>query len=88
MSETTTNQRDEKILTQKVAPLFKQDSVEQTAGIRYGRKLLRLKSGARTSTPPWTGLTRTQAADVAKALGIEQRKTVKKTPAKKTTAKA
>lgn len=75
MSESTISQRDEKILTQKVASLFKDGSVEQTAGVRYGRKLLKKKAGLRTSTPPMTGLTRSQGADVAKALGIDQRKT-------------
>jgi hypothetical protein len=84
MSETTTSAREEKTLATKVAPLFKRDSPEQTAGVRYGRKLLRLKSGAGTSRPPMTGLTKEQAAAVAKALGIE----AKKAPAKTAPAKA
>jgi hypothetical protein len=84
MNGTTTNGRDEKILTQKVAPLFKQDSRGQIAGVRYGRKLLKKKAGIRTSSPPRTGLTKTQAADVRSALGIEAKAPAKKaTPAKK-----
>ena len=78
MSKTTTNGPDEKVLTQKVAPLFKQDSAEQIAGVRYGRKWLKVKSGARSSKPPTAGLTKEQAADVRSALGIEPKQSAKK----------
>lgn len=64
------NAAEEKVLTQKVAPLFKDDSDEQKAAIRYGRKLLRVKNGTRKSAPPKGILSDESVAKIYKALGI------------------
>lgn len=61
---------EEKVLTQKVAPLFDADSDVQKAGIRFGRKLLRVKNGTRTSAPPKGILSDQDVASIYKALGI------------------
>ncbi len=61
---------EETALTKKVGPLFKADSDEQKAGIRFGRKLLRVKNGTRKSAPPKGILSDEQVASIYKALGI------------------
>lgn len=71
----TTHVRDavpaeEKALTAKVAPLFKEGSDEQKAAIRFGRKLLRVKKGTRKSAPPKGILSDEAVAKIYKALGI------------------
>lgn len=63
---------EETALTKKVAPLFKEDSDEQKAAIRYGRKLLRVKKGTRKSAPPKGILSDEAVAKIYKALGIEK----------------
>jgi hypothetical protein len=66
-----TNDKDaeQAILDEKVAPLFSGD--EQTAAIRYGRKLLRKQAGTRASAPPLSGISREQANQISEALGIQ-----------------
>ena len=63
---------EETALAKKVAPLFKDGSDEQAAGIRFGRKLLRVQKGTRKSAPPKGILSDESVAKIYKALGIQK----------------
>jgi hypothetical protein len=54
-----------------VGAAFKDEAVS-AAAVNYGRKLLKVKAGLRTTPAPRTGLTATEAEKIRKLLGIAE----------------